>query len=323
MISVQEALTIVQNTATVSASIHLPIQEVVGHVLAKEVVSSINFPPFNQSAMDGYVISEQHSREYVVKGVIQAGQDATNIRIGKGEAYRIFTGGMVPASAWAVVRQEDAIVIENAVSFIALPQEMANIRLEGESVRKGEIVLQKDTLLTPAGIGLLVSLGVEGVSVYAKPKIAVVSTGDELLPLGSELVKGKIYESNAHMLVNALRLAGCDAVTSFYIQDNRERTFEVLSEVIDTHDFVLISGGVSVGDYDFVAEALLKIGIQQQFHKVKQKPGKPFFYGTFNEKKVFGLPGNPAAALTLFYIYVLPSLQYSMGKGGSSPKVGE
>jgi molybdopterin molybdotransferase len=315
MISVQEALGIVQKTASLSTIKTLSIYEAVGYVLAKDVEAIVNFPPFNQSAMDGYAIADFQSTEYVQKGVIKAGQDATSIEIGKGEVYRIFTGGMVPLNALAVVRQEDAKVDGNTISFEALPKEFANIRFESESVKKGEVVLKKDTPLTPAGIGLLVSLGIEKVEVYTQQAIAIVSTGDELIPLGNPLSSGKIYESNALMLSSALKCLGWDRVETYHVKDSSESTYALLNEVIQKFDYILISGGVSVGDYDFVADALLKIGVNQEFHKVKQKPGKPFFYGTYQNKKIFGLPGNPAAALTLFYVYVLPSLNYAIGTG--------
>lgn len=314
MISVSEALNIVEQTAQLAASITLNLAEVHGHVLSSDVYSPINFPPFNQSAMDGYAIAENESSTYQQKGIIQAGQDASMITIANGETYRIFTGGMVPNNAWAVVRQEDALVSGNDITFNGFPKELANIRFEAESVKKGELILPKGTLLTPAAVGLLVSLGIQEVSVYAKPCCAIISTGDELVPLGSSLTKGKIYESNAPMLASALKSVGFDDIALFHVKDDSQSTYNLLKEAIEHFDYILISGGVSVGDYDFVAQSLVKIGVQQHFHKVKQKPGKPLFYGTYQNKKIFGLPGNPAAALTLFYIYVLPSIHYSIGK---------
>jgi molybdopterin molybdotransferase len=159
-----------------------------------------------------------------------------------------------------------------------------------------------------------VSLGIQEVTVYAKPSCAIISTGDELVPIGSVLSKGKIYESNAPMLANALKTKGFDDIALFHVKDDSQSTYNLLKEAIEHFDYLLISGGVSVGDYDFVAQSLIQLGVQQHFHKVKQKPGKPLFYGTFQNKKIFGLPGNPAAALTLFYIYVLPSIHYSIGR---------
>jgi len=314
MITVNQALNLVEQTATLSKIITIPIAKINGHVLAADILSPINFPPFNQSAMDGYAISENQSPTYQQKGVIQAGQDASEITITKGETYRIFTGGMVPNNAWAVVRQEDALISGNDISFEVFPKELANIRFEAESVKKGELILPKGTLLTPAAIGLLVSLGIQEVSVYAKPSFAIISTGDELVPIGSVLSKGKIYESNAPMLANALKTMGFEDIALFHVKDDSQSTYNLLKEAIEHFDYLLISGGVSVGDYDFVAQSLIQLGVQQHFHKVKQKPGKPLFYGTFQNKKIFGLPGNPAAALTLFYIYVLPSIHYSIGR---------
>jgi molybdopterin molybdotransferase len=158
-------------------------------------------------------------------------------------------------------------------------------------------------------------LGIEKVEVYNKPTVAIVSTGDELVPLGSELAKGKIYESNAIMLHKALSEKGFEVVFVQHTVDTEDATFKCLTTALQKADFLVITGGVSVGDYDFVASSLLKMGVVQHFHKVKQKPGKPLFYGSLENKKIFALPGNPAAALTLLYVYVLPSLNFAMGKG--------
>jgi molybdopterin molybdotransferase len=315
MISVSEALQIVEQTSQLSATVTLKLADVQCHVLSFDIHSPIDFPPFDQSAMDGYAISENSSTEFIQKGIIQAGQDASEITINKGETYRIFTGGMVPSSAWAVVRQEDAVVNNNHISFTTFPNKGANIRPLGESVKKESVVLKKGTLLNAAAIGLLASLGIERVEVYKKPTVAIVSTGDELVPLGGELTKGKIYESNAIMLNKALSEKGFEVVFVQHTVDTEEATFTCLTNALKKVDFLVITGGVSVGDYDFVARSLLKMGVVQHFHKVKQKPGKPLFYGSLENKKIFALPGNPAAALTLFYVYILPALHFAMGKG--------
>lgn len=315
MISVSEALQIVEQTSQLATTVTLKLADVQGHVLSTDIHSPINFPPFHQSAMDGYAIAENSSSKFIQKGIIQAGQDASEITINKGEAYRIFTGGMVPSSAWAVVRQEDALVNNNHISFTTFPNKGANIRLLGESVAIKTVVLKKGTQLNAAAIGLLASLGIEKVEVYKKPTIAIVSTGDELVPLGSELTKGKIYESNAIMLHKALSEKGFEVVFVQHTIDTEKATFECLTTALQKADFLVITGGVSVGDYDYVALSLLKIGVIQHFHKVKQKPGKPLFYGSLESKKIFALPGNPAAALTLLYVYVLPALNFAIGKG--------
>jgi len=192
----------------------------------------------------------------------------------------------------------------------------------GEQVKKGELALKKGTKLTAAAIGYLGSLGINEVSVYKKPSIALISTGNELVATGQTLTYGKIYESNSLMLQNTLINLGFDAVSIHKIEDNYLATYTKLQDVILKNDIVIISGGISVGDYDFVGKALKELNLEEVFYKVNQKPGKPLFFGKNEDTLLFALPGNPAAALTCFYMYVYTALQKMSGcKDVTLPKV--
>jgi molybdopterin molybdotransferase len=194
-----------------------------------------------------------------------------------------------------------------------MPACFANVRAKGEQIKKDELVLDKNTLITPAAIGFLACLGITEIVVFAKPKVAIVVTGNELVSAGKKLPKGKIYESNAVMLKSALSDLGIQKVKKIRVRDNFKDTKKVLKECLANFDVVLVSGGISVGDYDFVKEALLRNGVKELFYKINQKPGKPLFFGKKNQTIVFALPGNPASALTCFFVYVYPALKISMG----------
>jgi molybdopterin molybdotransferase len=313
MIRVEEAIAIIHHNSLPTNSFEtIEIAKANGYILYSDVISPINMPPFRQSAVDGYAISIHDKTTYNVIDEIKAG-DHHRPTLKKGEAVRIFTGAPVPDSANAVIMQEKVNIDKHIVTIESLISLNENIRSLAEQVTKGEIALQKSTLLTPAAIGFIISLGVTEVTVYSKPSIAIVVTGNELAEAGKDLVYGQIYESNAVMLTAALKSLNFQNVSTYKVADNYQETVNVLRNVIATHDLVLVSGGISVGDYDFVGTALEELNVEQLFYKVKQKPGKPLFFGKKENKMVFALPGNPAAALSCFYIYVYPALQRMSG----------
>jgi molybdopterin molybdotransferase len=184
----------------------------------------------------------------------------------------------------------------------------------GEQVKSGDIALKKGTKLTPAAIGYLISLGVTEVSVFKKPNIAIVTTGNELVEAGKDLTYGKIYESNSKMLLSALYNLKYYDVTLYKVEDDYNKTVNTLNTAINANNLVMITGGISVGDYDFVGKALKELQVSELFYKVKQKPGKPLFYGKKEDTQIFALPGNPAAALSCFYVYVYIALQQLMNR---------
>lgn len=318
MISVEKAIQIVSsNSNPVTKSKGINLSSALGYVLFEDVVSPINMPPFRQSAMDGYALNLHDSKTYSIIGEVKAGDDY-NPTLKTGEAVRIFTGAPVPDSANAVVMQEKTEVEGSRLQLMSSVNKNDNIRPLGEQVLKGAIALNKGTKLFSAGIAYLTSLGITKVKVYKKPSIAIVVTGNELAEAGENLQYGQIYESNAIMLSIALKQLGYDKVSIHKVEDNYDSTFQLLNVVINQHDVVLVSGGISVGDYDFVGKALNELDVEELFYKVNQKPGKPLFFGKKEEKIIFALPGNPAAALSCFYMYVLLAIEKIIGNNNFS-----
>jgi len=309
MISVEKAIDLVQNNTSATQNSEMnKVQDALGYTLFEDVISPINMPPFRQSAMDGYALCLNGGSTYKIIGQVKAG-DGHHPFLKKGEAIRIFTGAPVPDTANAVVMQEKTSVQDQSLNLNTEVLLNENIRPLGEQVLKGQTALTQGRRLTAAGIAYLTSLGITEVKVYQKPAIAVVVTGNELIETGQDLAYGQIYESNATMLYVALKNLGFKKVSTHKVNDDYEVTLTALKKVIKHHDVILISGGISVGEYDFVEKALSELGVEQLFYKVNQKPGKPLFYGKKDNKTIFALPGNPAAALSCFYVYVLPALQ--------------
>lgn len=312
MISVQNALdTILKNVQALDA-LTIPLSDALGYTLSEDILSPIDMPPFDNSAMDGYAINEWNDTKYAITGEIQAGADASQTVLQSGEAVRIFTGAMVPSSATTVVKQEITVRNSDSLNIIESFKSGGNIRKRGEQIQTGALALKAGTTLNAAGIGYLGMLGVSTVEVYRKPIIKLLVTGNELVDAGNSLEPGQIYESNAITLISALKELGCDA-EAVRVADDYQATFEKVKSLLTECDLLLTSGGISVGDYDFVGKAMEENGVTSQFYKVKQKPGKPLFYGSTDSCQVFSLPGNPASALTCTYIYVFPAIRKMMG----------
>ena len=253
-----------------------------GYVLAGDILSPMPLPSFRQSSMDGYAII--HS-DVTGKGIslkiadeAKAGLTITQT-LTVGNAIRIFTGAPVPDGATAVIMQENTVVENGHVVINEYPvAEGKNVRNIGQQVEKGGIGLVKGTFLTPGSVGFLLGMNVPEVEVYRKPKIGLLVTGDELLKQDEPLSHGKIYESNSAMLISALSQEGISGVDVLYAKDNLESTKAALAELAVKNDIVLATGGVSVGDYDFVGKALSGIQAETVFYKVRQKPGKPLLF---------------------------------------------
>ena len=312
MIQVNKALAIVTENSSKMPVKKIQVSKALGFVLAETIYSPIAMPPFRQSAMDGYAFIHSEKQQYDVVSTSQAG-DHSDIKLNPNEAIRIFTGAFVPDDADTVVMQEHVMATENSILITRMPDKFTNVRTKGEQINKDKIVFEANTLITPAAIGFLACLGITEITVYKKPKVAILVTGNELVKPGKKLPKGKIYESNSVMLQAALQTIGVNKAKVFKVKDNLKATKKALKEIVIKYDVVLISGGISVGDYDFVKEALLDNEVEELFYKINQKPGKPMFFGRKNETLVFALPGNPASSLTNFYIYVCPAIKNKMG----------
>jgi molybdopterin molybdotransferase len=312
MISVTKALKEIDQNGIAKKKSKIAIADALNLVLAENVFSPINMPSFKQSSMDGYAFIQSEEHVFVLKGEVQAG-NGTNISLRKGEAIRIFTGARVPDDADTVVMQEHTTVNEDVLRIEKMPNFGANVRPVGEQIKKGQIALEKGAVLNEAAIGFLAGLGVAEVVVFMPPKVGVLITGNELKEVGEKLNDGEVYDSNSITLKLALQKIGIDEAQFFKVKDSLKATAEIVEKALKTCDVLLISGGISVGDYDFVKQALEENQVEEIFYKVNQKPGKPLWFGAKGEKRVFALPGNPASSLSCFYVYVLPLLRASLG----------
>jgi molybdopterin molybdotransferase len=312
MIATDEAFSILSKTIFTLPQATISLENALRYVTAETILSPINMPPFRQSNMDGFALSLHHELTYEIVGEIKAG-DSKPIQLQPGQAVKIFTGAAVPDSAQAVIQIEKVFVNGNQLFLQESVLPETNIRPLGSQIKKNEIALEKGTELTPAAIGFLAGLGFTSVNVYQKPTVGIVITGNELVPAGQPLAHGQVYESNAIMLQTALLEAHYNQVQVYQVNDDFENTKSILEKAIQTHDVVLVSGGISVGDYDFVGQALQSLAVETLFYKVNQKPGKPLMAGKLKDTLIFALPGNPAASLTCFYIYVKPTLEQLSG----------
>ncbi|MHA7059816.1 molybdopterin molybdotransferase MoeA [Aquimarina sp. M1] len=312
MISVPTALSIISGVSYIPKIRTVLLKNASGLFLGEDIVSPLNMPPFRQSAMDGYALLLHNESTYQIIGEVKAG-DAHDYNLKPGQGVRIFTGARVPDNANTIVIQEktdrtnDTLVVHGGI------RANQNIRTLGEQIKKETTALTKGTKLTPAGIGFLSGLGIDSVQVYKPPSVAIITTGNELVSPGEKLKEGKIYESNSIQLEAVLHQLHIKEINKYVVKDEYENTKATIQQAIQNNDLVLISGGISVGDYDFVKEALSELETKELFYKVKQKPGKPLFFGANDKTMVFALPGNPASSLTCFYIYVLPIIQKMMG----------
>jgi len=309
MISINEAIALIEQNKELTNSISLDIERSLDYVLAENIYCPINMPPFNQSAMDGFAINyNKNVNEYRIIGTLQAGKDPSTFQLKKGEAIRIFTGAAVPESCTSVIQQEWCDFNSKTLSFNKKIANNLNIRPSGEQQKKNMLVLEKGALICAPSIGLLAGIGISKIKVFEKPRIGIVITGDELVPLKSKLTPGKIFESNSYLLNAALNQYRYSSVTTYKVEDDFVATKNIVDKALSENSIVLVSGGISVGDYDYVYKAISEIGVNDVFYKINQKPGKPLYFGKLNTKAIFGLPGNPGSALTCFYIYVLPYL---------------
>lgn len=317
MINVAEAKDLILKNTIVLSPVKRSLSEAAGMVLAENIYSSINIPAYAQSSMDGYAVKFSDWKEggsLMIKGEMAAGSGKT-FSLVPGTAARIFTGAPVPEGADTVVMQEKTKVENGQLLILDKDlQQGINVRPKGSEINDGDLAVAKDSLLMPAAIGFLAGIGITEVLVCPNPSISIIVTGNELIQPGQPLQKGQVYESNSYSLQAALKQLHIQNGKVFRVEDDLEKVKQVLKEALQQSDIVFLTGGVSVGEYDFVAAAAEENGIEKIFHKIKQRPGKPLFFGKKENKMIFGLPGNPASVLTCFYEYVEPALQKIMKK---------
>ncbi|WP_157670230.1 gephyrin-like molybdotransferase Glp [Chitinibacter sp. GC72] len=299
------------------------LADALGRVLADDLSSTINVPGFDNSAMDGYALHVPDfacpPEQYPVVQRIAAGE--VGVTLAAGEAARIFTGAPIPAGANAVAMQEVCTVNDGQLSVDLVLQDGANIRRIGDDIAAGAVILTRGSVLTPAMIGLAASVGVAELPVMAPLRVALLSTGDELVEPGQPLGGGQIYNSNRYVLINALKALGCVVSDLGIVADDRSATIEALKTAAETHDVLMTSGGVSVGEEDHVKAAVEYLG-ELNLWKIAIKPGKPFAYGKVDRSDSFGriggcdfigLPGNPVSALVTFLMLVRPFILARQG----------
>jgi molybdopterin molybdotransferase len=298
----------------------ISLTESAGRILAEPVISPLDLPAFDNSAMDGYAVRAADIRtakadapvRLRLKGRIAAGE-AFSGELSPGECLRLFTGAPIPSGADAVVMQEDTRVEGDVVHIYAAAQPGENIRFQGEDVRRGATLAETGTEISPGLIGLLGAVGLGEVRVGRRPTVGLLATGSELQEAGQPLAAGQIYESNRALLAPLIARAGGVPIAYPLIRDSLEATRTALEQAFRDCDIVISSGGVSVGEMDFVKAAFESLGGKLQFWRVAIRPGKPFVFGTLGGKYLLGLPGNPVSAFVTFLLLSRPALRRWQG----------
>jgi molybdopterin molybdotransferase len=319
MVAMQDALNRILAVASPLNAVRFPIMPALGRVLAEEVCAEHNLPPFTNVAVDGFAVdaedvisatSEQPARLNMV-GELAAGERARQ-SIHAGECMKVMTGAPLPAGADAVVMVEASRCHNGKVEIFAPVQKDENVRFAGEDVRQGQIVLAKGRRLRPADIAMLAALGKAEVRVTKQPFVAIIATGNEIVEPGQPLAHGKTYNADAYGLAAQVMHAGALPLYIGIATDSREIICAKIVEALSA-DVVLITGGVSKGDYDFVKGAMRELGATLHFWEVAMKPARPTAFWTFEDKLIFGLPGNPVAAMIAFEIFVQPVIWKMLG----------
>lgn len=306
----------------VNGTERVAIRSALGRVLAEDIVSPINVPPYANSAMDGYAINgnelpDSGEKIFRLVGRSFAGEPFSG-KVDAGECVRIMTGAKIADGTDTVVMQEHATVSDDMVTISSGHQAGQNVRHPGEDMAKGSVVIKAGKLLGPAEIGLLASLGYPEINVKRKLRVAFFSTGDELRSVGEPLEEGQIYDSNRYTLYGMLEQLGVDLIDMGVIRDDQQAIEDAFNHAADIADAIITSGGVSVGEADYVKMTLDKIG-KVDFWRIAMKPGKPLALGKIRNAMFFGLPGNPVSVMATFYLFAKPALQKMMGQDYRQP----
>ncbi|MBF0352517.1 MAG: molybdopterin molybdotransferase MoeA [SAR324 cluster bacterium] len=320
MLHPDQARNIILDHTPAGKTILLPLNQIHGLILAQNLTATSDLPLFDNSAMDGYAVrhadlveaSTDHPVTLRNRGFVPAGLHETE-QPGPGECYQIATGSEMPPGVDTVVMKESVTVAGTNIQFTRSPRLGDNVRYRGEDIQHGQQILKTGMNLGPTQIAVLAAFGYAEVPVFQPLKVAILSTGSELVNVEDPLAPGKIRDSNSHMFTALVGSEHCAAWRLGIVEDRPDLLEQHLKKAMDA-DMVLISGGVSVGDHDFVKDTLERLGVEEIFWKVSIKPGKPFFFGKKNETLVFGMPGNPASSFVVFEEFVRPSIRKRMGR---------
>ena len=311
---IEEALKVVLESIRVLGTERVPLQDSDGRILAEDIYSRIYLPPWDNSAMDGYALKWEDIREASqdrpvrlrITNEVRAGAMPSK-SVHSGEAIRIMTGAPVPEGADTVVRVEDTKSEGDVVSIFRSGKKGENIRKKGENVRRGDTVLKTGTPIGPGQLGAMAMVGKSIVTVYRRPAVMVMSTGDELADLDEEITENKIPNSNSYAVASQVIEAGGIPHILGIARDTRESLREKIGQGL-AGDMLLVSGGVSAGEYDFVKDILKEYGVDMKFWSVGIKPGHPLAFGLVGGRPIFGLPGNPVSTMVTFEVFARPAL---------------
>ncbi len=322
-LSVEEARTRVLASIDPVGEIEtIGLRSAIARVLARDIVSPIDVPGHTNSAVDGYALAAADlpaagNKEFRIVGTAWAGRPYPSI-VGRGQCVRVMTGAPIPRATDTVVLQEQVQVSGDVASVKPDPDFARNVRAAGEDLAKGQVALPAGTHLLAAELGLLASLGIADPPVYRRARVAFFSTGDELRSLGEPLDDGKIYDSNRYTLHGMLTALGVETLDLGVVRDERPAVERAFADAVANADAVITSGGVSVGEADYVKQTVEALG-KLSFWQVAMRPGRPFAFGRIGKSAFFGLPGNPVAVMVTFYQFVKPALQRLMGEPEPPP----
>ena len=325
MIHYSEALEFVLQHTRSYGTVYVPLKESVGRVLATDIRADRDFPPFDRATKDGITLNysaiENGRRAFEITGVLPAGTP-TAVLNDQESCMEIMTGAVVPYDADTVVMYEHLQMEKGIATLKSIPDKGQNIHYRGSDVKKGEVILKANTLISASTVGVLASVGTSEVPVIKLPRVAVISTGNELVEVEKQPETHQIRRSNTYSLYAALSQEGIQPMM-LHLQDDKDIIRQKLAYVVDELDVVMLSGGVSRGKFDFLPEVLEEIGIEKGFHRVMQRPGKPFWFGYHPEKNtvVFSFPGNPVSTFANYHLYFIPWLQKSMGLSSTTATV--
>lgn len=318
----QARATILELTPAITEKESCPLKQSLGRILSEDLRSDMQVPEHTNAAMDGYALL---GKDIPANGTVALKNIGTAFAgepfpgtVKPGECIRIMTGAPMPQPCDTVVIQENVTVDGNKVIVSSTERASQNVRQAGEDIQQGDTILRTGKCLTPADIGLIASCGIRSVQVYRKPRIAFFSTGNELIPCGEPLSAGQIYDSNRYTLHGMLERAGVAALDLGIVRDEPETLRATFEQKLDTIDMIITSGGVSVGEKDYMHQVLARLG-HIEFWKVAVKPGRPLLFGKIKHSLYFGLPGNPVSVMVVFYALVQPALRKLMGENPLSP----